>query len=75
MCVDADIKLKELSDYVLQVLDNKDIDTLKDDNMAILDWDYILIDEAQDWKKAEKILSCVCMVQRDWLSQMALINS
>ena len=60
-----DIKLKELNDYVLQVLDNKDIETLKDDNMAILDWDYILIDEAQDWKKAEKdIIMCLYGAKR-----------
>lgn len=47
-------KLKELDDFVLQLLDDKDIKTLKDDNASVLDWDYVLIDEAQDWKKSEK---------------------
>lgn len=52
--LEYDAKLKELNDFVLQVLDKKDIESLKDDNKTILDWDYILIDEAQDWKKEEK---------------------
>lgn len=49
-----DSKLSELSDFVQQVLDTKDIENLKDDNTSTLDWDYVLIDEAQDWKKSEK---------------------
>lgn len=46
--------LKELNTYIQQLMDANDIKVLKDDNHQAIDWDYILIDEAQDWNSVEK---------------------
>lgn len=46
--------LKELSSYVRDLMDANDIRTLKEDNQLAIDWDYVLIDEAQDWNPLEK---------------------
>lgn len=46
--------LKELSTYITELMNDKDIKTLKDDNELAIDWDYILIDEGQDWLPIEK---------------------
>ena len=46
--------LKELNTYIQQLMDANDIKVLKDDNHQAIDWDYILIDEAQDWNNVEK---------------------
>lgn len=47
--------LNELNDFVEQLLtDKKDIATLKEDNDKAIDWDYIFIDEGQDWNDLEK---------------------
>lgn len=45
--------LHELHEYVTQCLTNTDFNTLKESS-DIIDWDYILIDEAQDWLEEEK---------------------
>lgn len=47
-------KLKELSEYINDLMDANDIKTLKEDNQLAIDWDYILVDEAQDWDSLEK---------------------
>lgn len=49
-------RLEELRDYVKDLMDANDIKVLKEDNHIAIDWDYILIDEAQDWKDTEKWL-------------------
>lgn len=46
--------LKELREYVIELLESKDIKTLKEENELAIDWDYVLVDEAQDWEDAEK---------------------
>lgn len=46
--------LSELLEYVKSVMDEKDIATLKNDNEFAIDWDYVLIDEGQDWLPEEK---------------------
>lgn len=46
--------LKELNTYIQQLMDANDIKVLKDDNHQAIDWDFILIDEAQDWNNVEK---------------------
>lgn len=46
----------ELFGYVKDLMDANDIKVLKDDNHIAIDWDYILIDEAQDWDPKEKTL-------------------
>lgn len=35
-------------------IDERNVKTLKDDPEMAIDWDYILVDEAQDWSEAEK---------------------
>lgn len=46
--------LNELYQYITQLMESQDIKQLKQDNTLAIDWDYILIDEAQDWSDAEK---------------------
>ncbi len=46
--------IRKLDEYVKMLLDDKDIKTLKEDYESAIDWDYILIDEAQDWNDEEK---------------------
>ena len=46
--------LSELLGYVKSIMDEKDIAILKNDNDLAIDWDYILIDEGQDWLPEEK---------------------
>ena len=46
--------LDQLYDYIVELCDDKDIQYLKDENRSKIDWDYIFIDEAQDWKEREK---------------------
>lgn len=46
--------LQELSDYVVDKCSVEDIATLKDMADAHIDWDYILVDEAQDFSDLEK---------------------
>ena len=45
--------LDELHEYVAKCLSDSEIRNLKDLS-DIIDWDYILIDEAQDWLEEEK---------------------
>ena len=45
--------LHELYEYVTQCLSQTEVTILKDSS-EIIDWDYILIDEAQDWLEEEK---------------------
>lgn len=47
-------KLEELYKYVIEECNKEDIDTLKDIADQYIDWDYILIDEAQDFTDLEK---------------------
>ena len=46
--------LEELLSYVTEIMDENDIRTLKEKNDIAIDWDYVLIDEAQDWLDSEK---------------------
>lgn len=46
--------LEQLYDFVVEKCTNEDIDTLKDMAESYIDWDYILIDEAQDFSDIEK---------------------
>lgn len=46
--------LEELYQYITSLMEKQDIKILKQDNALAIDWDYILIDEAQDWTDAEK---------------------
>ena len=45
--------LNDLHEYVTNCLSQKEVTNLKDSS-EIIDWDYILIDEAQDWLEDEK---------------------
>ena len=47
-------KLQELNDYVVKKCSSEDILTLKDMADANIDWDYIMVDEAQDFTDLEK---------------------
>ena len=47
------LDLHELHEYVTQCLSKTEVSYLKDSS-DIVDWDYILIDEAQDWLEEEK---------------------
>lgn len=46
--------LNDLMLYVNELMKEGDIKALKDNNKLAIDWDYILIDEAQDWSVCEK---------------------
>lgn len=46
--------LKQLYDFIIKECLEEDIDTLKDMAESPIDWDYILIDEAQDFSEIEK---------------------
>lgn len=46
--------LEELKELVINIMDSSDIKCLKADNKFAIDWDYILIDEGQDWPNTEK---------------------
>lgn len=48
------LALTDLLFTVKDLMDKQDIKKLKDDNRLAIDWDYILIDEAQDWSEKEK---------------------
>lgn len=48
--------LRELEETITDLMDEKDIKVLKEDNKLAIDWDYIFIDEAQDWHPYEKII-------------------
>ena len=47
-------KLKELYTLVVDICNENDIDCLKDDANSPIDWDFIFVDEAQDFSDAEK---------------------
>lgn len=46
--------LNELYDFVVKTCREEDIESLKDMAESTIDWDYILIDEAQDFSDIEK---------------------
>lgn len=46
--------LVKLHDYVVNECKKEDVETLKDLSETPIDWDYILIDEAQDFSDVEK---------------------
>lgn len=46
--------LTQLYEYVVNLCQQKDIEDLKDMAESAIDWDYILIDEAQDFSDLEK---------------------
>lgn len=46
--------IRNLSNYVNDSLSKEDIAYLKESAECDIDWDYILVDEAQDWSDAEK---------------------
>ena len=47
-------KLGELHDYICKKCNESDIEFLKDISSQKIDWDYVLIDEAQDFSDMEK---------------------
>lgn len=47
-------ELRNLRDTVKDIMDSEDIKVLKEDNSLAIDFDYVLIDEAQDWSEMEK---------------------
>lgn len=51
---DYNFALKRLYDFVVKTCEKEDIDALKDMAENTIDWDYILIDEAQDFSDLEK---------------------
>lgn len=51
---DYNLALKQLYDFIVETCQKKDIDSLKDMSESPIDWDYILIDEAQDFSDLEK---------------------
>lgn len=46
--------LRQLYEYIVKKCDDEDISALKDMAETSIDWDYILIDEAQDFSDIEK---------------------
>lgn len=67
-------KIRELNDYISQLMNDNDIKTLKEDYEYAIDWDYILIDEAQDWTDDEKnilfkIYGCQNIIVADGVDQ------
>lgn len=46
-------ELKETYDYITECLSKTELKTFKD-HSDYIDWDYILVDEAQDWLEIEK---------------------
>lgn len=46
--------LKQLDAYVNSSLTAEDVQYLKETEQSLIDWDYILVDEAQDWSDNEK---------------------
>lgn len=46
--------LKQLYEFVVEECKKEDIDVLKDMAETAIDWDYVLIDEAQDFSELEK---------------------
>ena len=48
------LALNDLLFTVKDLMDKQDLKKLKDDYRLAIDWDYILIDEAQDWSESEK---------------------
>ena len=51
---DYNKSLEQLYDFVINVCNEKDFETLKEVPDSKIDWDYILIDEAQDFSDIEK---------------------
>ena len=49
-------KTRELNDYISLLMNDNDIKILKEDYDFAIDWDYIFIDEAQDWTDDEKAI-------------------
>lgn len=47
-------RLEELKETIVSLMDDKDIKILKEDNQLAIDWDYIFVDEGQDWSDIEK---------------------
>lgn len=47
-------KIIELRNIVTYLMNEKDIAALKDDNELSIDWDYIFVDEGQDWSDEER---------------------
>lgn len=46
--------MNQLNDHIKNILSKKGIKNLKDLKDSGLDWDYVLIDEAQDWTDIDK---------------------
>ena len=46
--------LKKFYNFIVKELSENDIDTLKELTNAKIDWDYILVDEAQDWESIHR---------------------
>lgn len=48
--------IKKLASYVNDSLSDNDVTYLKEMEQTAIDWDYIFVDEAQDWSDAEKLI-------------------
>lgn len=46
--------IKELAKYVNESFNDEDVKYLKESSDCDIDWDYVFVDEAQDWSNAEK---------------------
>lgn len=46
--------IKKLTEYINESLNSEDINYLRESEQTLIDWDYILVDEAQDWTDNEK---------------------
>lgn len=59
--------LRQLYEFIVETCQKEDVEALKDMAENSIDWDYILIDEAQDFSDIEKRFFSKYMVQIDWL--------
>ena len=71
--------LRELHTYIKDLMNANDIQVLKDDNQYAIDWDYLLIDEAQDWNPIEKdilikVYGADCLIVADGGQQFVRSN-
>ena len=71
--------LNELHKYITEELRSEDFETLKEIDGSNIDWDYILIDEAQDWSDLEKnilfkVYGPQCIIVADGVDQFVRSN-
>lgn len=57
--------MRQLYEFIVETCQREDVEALKDMAENSIDWDYILIDEAQDFSDIEKRFCSKYMVQID----------